>query len=337
MQKLRKILWPFSLLYGGVVKIRNIFFDRGIFRSFSFDTPIICVGNLSVGGTGKTPMVEYLLRLLQPGYKVATLSRGYKRKSKGFVLAGPESGVESLGDEPCQYHAKFPGVTVAVDADRVHGIHNLLQAEVAPDVIILDDAFQHRKVQAGLNIVLTAYDKLYVHDMFLPAGDLRDDTLQARRAHIIIVTKCPEDLGEEEKEQIVRSLAPGGEQRIFFTAIAYGNSMNSREETLPLNSWKGAHFTLVTGIANPAPLVEFLRTKGMDFEHLNFPDHHNFSEDELYKLRQKSRILTTEKDFMRLQDKVDHIFFLGIRTAFLFGDGEKFNAVVSAYVSGGDK
>ncbi len=160
-------------------------------------------------------MVEYLLRLLQPGYKVATLSRGYKRKSKGFVLAGPESGVESLGDEPCQYYAKFPGVTVAVDADRVHGIRNLLQAEVAPDVIILDDAFQHRKVQAGLNIVLTAYDKLYVHDMFLPAGDLRDDTLQARRAHIIIVTKCPEDLGEEEKEQIVRSLAPGREQQIF--------------------------------------------------------------------------------------------------------------------------
>ncbi|MGS2761917.1 tetraacyldisaccharide 4'-kinase [Sinomicrobium sp. M5D2P9] len=334
MRKLRKILWPFSLLYGLIVWVRNLFYDRGIFRSVSFDIPVICVGNLSVGGTGKTPMVEYLVRLLKSDINVATLSRGYKRKSKGFILAGPETGVEDLGDEPCQYHKKFSDVAVAVDADRVNGIRNLLAIQPPPDTIILDDAFQHRRVRAGLNIMLTAWNALYVKDMFLPAGNLRDSRKEARRADIIVVTKCPEGLSTDQKNGILKLLAPEKYQEVFFTTIAYQEHIASPEQTVLLSDWGKQRFTLVTGIANALPLVTFLKSKGLDFEHCDFPDHHDFTENELKELKKKKNILTTEKDFMRLKDKIEGIFYIEIQPVFLFGEREKFDRLVRDYVEG---
>lgn len=334
MHTLRKILWPFSVLYGLVVKVRNFLYDRGVFRSVSFAIPVICVGNLSVGGTGKTPMVEYLVRLLKADFRMATLSRGYRRKSKGFVLAKPGMGVEQLGDEPCQYHEKFPDIAVAVDADRVNGINRLMTTDPSPGLIILDDAFQHRRVKAGLNILLTSRDSLYTGDIFLPAGNLRDSRREARRADIIVVTKCSANMEMARRDKIIRQLAPEHSQKVFFTAIAYGEDIRSLQKTVPLSDWEDENFILVTGIANAAPLVEFLGKKGLSFEHYNYPDHHDFSEGELKILRKKGKILTTEKDFMRLKDKLDGIFFIGIQPVFLFGQQEEFDRLICEYAGG---
>ncbi|MBC9796102.1 tetraacyldisaccharide 4'-kinase [Sinomicrobium weinanense] len=334
MHILRKILWPFSVLYGLVVKVRNILYDRGIFRSVSFGIPVICVGNLSVGGTGKTPMVEYLVRLLKADFRTATLSRGYRRKSKGFVLAGSGIGVDELGDEPCQYHEKFPDVAVAVDADRVNGINRLMEKEPYPEVVILDDAMQHRRVKAGMNILLTSQNALYTKDIFLPAGNLRDSRSEAKRADIIVVTKCREDMTGTERQEITGQLAPKRYQKVFFTSIAYSEETRSLHKIVPLADWEGEHFTLVTGIANATPLVEFLKSRRLSFEHCNYPDHHEFSDSELETLRKKGKILTTEKDFMRLKDKLEDIFFIGIQTAFLFGQQEEFNRLIRRYVEG---
>ncbi|RAV30533.1 tetraacyldisaccharide 4'-kinase [Sinomicrobium soli] len=336
MRILRKILWPFSLLYGGIVYLRNFLYDRQVLPSVSFEIPVICVGNLSVGGTGKTPMVEYLLRLLLPEYRVATLSRGYKRKSRGFVLAEADTRVGDLGDEPFQYHRKFPGAIVAVDADRVNGVRKLMQSGVSPEVVILDDAFQHRRVRAGFNILLTTFDEPFTDDLFLPAGNLRDSVKEVRRADLIVVTKCRPSLSREESLAVADSLLRGRakRQRVFFTTIGYDSMICSGNSRVPLEQWRGQRFTLVTGIANPAPLVRYLSEKGYDFEHLDYPDHHDFSESELRNLARKQPILTTEKDFTRLEGHLDNLFYLGIRTEFLFGGQREFERIIADYTSG---
>ena len=190
---LRKILFPFSILYGIITAIRNYMFDVGFLKSYSFETPIIVVGNLSVGGTGKTPQIEYLIRLFSEKYQVATLSRGYKRKSEGFVLANASTVVEEIGDEPFQFFSKFKTIQVAVDINRKNGIEQLLSQPQKPEVILLDDAFQHRKVKAGFYILLTSYADLYADDWMLPTGNLREYRSNANRAQVIIVTKCPHD------------------------------------------------------------------------------------------------------------------------------------------------
>ena len=202
MNWFRKILFPFSFLYFFIISLRNYFYDVGILKFFSFEIPIIVVGNLSVGGTGKTPMIEYLIRLLSENYKVATLSRGYKRKSKGFVLANAETDVLEIGDEPYQFLKKFPKIQVAVDANRKRGIENLLTQKNAPDIILLDDAYQHRKVKAGFYILLTAYEDFFFDDFILPVGNLREDKSGAKRADIVIVTKCPLAISIMEQEKI---------------------------------------------------------------------------------------------------------------------------------------
>jgi tetraacyldisaccharide 4'-kinase len=202
MNLLRNILFPFAILYGFITSIRNFLFDKGILKSTSFDIPIIAVGNLSVGGTGKTPQIEYLIRLLSDKYQVATLSRGYKRQSEGFVLASSSSNAEILGDEPFQFYQKFPNIQVAVDADRTNGIIQLLSQNEKPQVILLDDAYQHRKVKAGFYILLSSYGDLYADDFMLPTGNLRESRSGANRANIVIVTKCPKDLSDQDQEQI---------------------------------------------------------------------------------------------------------------------------------------
>src|SRR6187551_1461615 len=202
MNFLRKILFPFAILYGFITGIRNFLFDIGILISYSFDVPIIAVGNLSVGGTGKTPQIEYLIRLLSDKYKVATLSRGYKRQSEGFVLANENSDALELGDEPFQFYQKFKNIQVAVDANRKNGIEQLLTNSNPPEIILLDDAFQHRKVKAGFYIMLTSYGDLYSNDFMLPTGNLRESRSGAQRANIVIVTKCPVNLSLDNQNTI---------------------------------------------------------------------------------------------------------------------------------------
>lgn len=320
MSQLRKILYPFSLLYAYVVYLRNYLFDVGIFRSKAFETSTICIGNLSVGGTGKTPMAEFLISLLKADYKVALLSRGYRRESKGFILANDKSTVEALGDEPFQIYSKFPGITVAVDADRQNGI-KILEERVSPDVILLDDAFQHRKVIYGFSILLTAYGNLYCDDLYLPTGNLRDSKREARRADLIMVTKCPPGLPSQEQQRITEQLKPQPHQRVLFSYLAYDREVRGGEVNFPLDDFRDKKLTLVTGIANPAPLVDYLKVAGLVFEHLRFKDHHTFTEKELRQLRQKEYLLTTEKDFVRLQGKVERVYYLPIQHRFL-GDGK---------------
>ena len=311
---MRFLLLPFAILYGLGVRLRHFLYDRGWLSSKRYPFPILCVGNLAVGGTGKTPMVEYLVRLLGQE-QVAVLSRGYRRKTKGFFLADDSATAMTLGDEPYQYHRKFPRATVAVCESRQEGIERLLENPHFK-YIILDDAFQHRKVQAGTNLLLTSYDKLYTQDFLLPVGSLRDIRGRARKAQIIIVTKCPE-LTQAEQEKIIQQLKPLPSQKVYFTSIAYSDRVYSHEDSQALKDFIATPFTLVTGIANPTPLVDFLEKKGASFEHLAYSDHHHFSNRELELLRQKGCILTTEKDYVRLEGALPTLYYLPIETQFL--------------------
>lgn len=311
---MRFLLLPFAILYGLGVRLRHFLYDRGWLSSKRYPFPILCVGNLAVGGTGKTPMVEYLVRLLGQE-QVAILSRGYRRKTKGFVLADDSATAMTLGDEPYQYHRKFPRATVAVCESRQEGIERLLENPHFK-YIILDDAFQHRKVQAETNLLLTSYDKLYTQDFLLPVGSLRDIRSRARKAQIIIVTKCPE-LTQAEQEKIIQQLKPLPSQKVYFTSIAYSDRVYSHEDSQALKDFIATPFTLVTGIANPTPLVDFLEKQGASFEHLAYSDHHHFSNRELELLRQKGRILTTEKDYVRLEGALSTLYYLPIETKFL--------------------
>ena len=311
---MRFLLLPFAILYGLGVRLRHFLYDRGWLSSKRYPFPIVCVGNLAVGGTGKTPMVEYLVRLLGQE-QVAILSRGYRRKTRGFVLADDSATAMTLGDEPYQYHRKFPRATVAVCESRQEGIERLLENPHFK-YIILDDAFQHRKVQAETNLLLTSYDKLYTQDFLLPVGSLRDIRSRAHKAQIIIVTKCPE-LTQAEQEKIIQQLKPLPSQKVYFTSIAYSDRVYSHEDSQALKDFIATPFTLVTGIANPTPLVDFLEKQGASFEHLAYSDHHHFSNRELELLRQKGRILTTEKDYVRLEGALPTLYYLPIETQFL--------------------
>lgn len=314
LQFLRKIAFPFSLIYALAVFIRNRMFDVGFFKSKSFETPSICIGNLSVGGTGKTPMIEYLIRLLE-NRRIAVLSRGYKRKSKGFQLASPESSVEDLGDEPFQLYRKFPDVAVAVDTDRQNGIQQL-ESTIRPEVILLDDAFQHRRVKPSFSILLTSYHNLFVKDWYLPTGDLRDSKSEAKRADLIIVTKCPSGILQEEKDHIANSIKPKSNQEILFSTLTYSESINNGSDQIPLNRLKGKHFALVTGIAFPEPLVSHLKNQGLEFDHFEFGDHHYFSDEEIQKFANFEVVLTTEKDYVRLDGRVENLYYLEVAHGF---------------------
>lgn len=338
MKLVRFLLFPFAILYDLITSIRNLFFDVGIFKTTSFDFPVIAVGNLSVGGTGKTPQIEYLIRLLSGTKKVAVLSRGYKRKTKGFVLISDDHNAEDVGDEPLQFYKKFPHVSVAVDANRVAGIQRL-NKEINPEVILLDDAYQHRKVRAGFYILLTKYDDLYINDFILPTGNLRESRRGAKRADVILVTKCPQDFSAESQQRIIRKLNPTKDQRVFFTRISYTDSLKG-SNTIALNDLCKYEIVLVTGIANPTPLLDFLDTKHINYTHLKYPDHHEFSESDITTIRStfeglhgsQKLILTTEKDYMRLSHRIDVLSYLEIETQFLNGK-EEFDRKIQAFTS----
>ena len=335
MKLLRYIVFPIVPFYYLVTWLRNKSYDFGLKSATSFDVPVICVGNLSVGGTGKTPMIEYLIRLLKTNYKIATLSRGYKRKTKGFVIADETTTVLEFGDEPFQFYKKFKDVIVSVDVNRRHGIRQLLALNQKPDVVLLDDAFQHRKVKAGFNVLLTPYDNLYCNDIVLPTGNLREPKSGAKRANVIVVTKCPKLISKDQKQQIISRLKPLEHQSVFFSSIVYSDKIKNSMEEKKLHDLKDNRFTLVTGIANSKPLIEFLQFGCLKFEHLNFKDHHEFSEREIENLKEKEVIVTTEKDFMRLEPyfkNMNSLYYLPIEIE--LDNPKKFESLITKFMTG---
>ena len=313
-------------------------FDKGILKSTKFDIPVVVVGNLSVGGTGKTPQIEYLINLLQSNYKVAVLSRGYKRKSSGFIIADNSSTAETIGDEPFQYYKKFKNIIVCVDADRVNAINKLKDLENSPEIVLLDDAYQHRKVKGGFTILLTPYNDLYVDDTMLPSGNLREKIEGAERAQVIIVTKCPAEVSEEEQYKIANRLNPTLSQTVFFTTVNYSETILMKEQEVSFEDMKKYKVLLLTGIANPKPLVEHLEVNKVDFKHLKYPDHYNFSSNDIRKIKSDfdrinadaKLILTTEKDYVRLNNKIE-TSYLGIKVKFV-NHGNDFDQLINNYV-----
>lgn len=361
MKYLRRLLWPFSLLYGLVVLLRNWFYDTGLFKSREFDMPVICVGNLEVGGAGKSPMTEYLVRLLKQDNKPATLSRGYGRKTKGFLTATATATATEVGDEPAQFKHKFPDVTVAVCEDRVAGIEKLrslqslhpymgdgAQELQAPhNVIILDDAYQHRAVKPGFSILLFDYNKLFDPRLLLPAGNLREPFSGKWRADMIVVTKCPPNLPEEEKTKCYYRLNPQSWQPLFFTAIDYLPLLDMHQRPVGYKIDADTTVFLLTGIANPALLVKQIAGTTNHIIHHNYPDHHQFTLKNIAKLAaefaacksQKKVIVTTEKDAQRLGvhdllPEVSRLFVLvmPIGIQFLGDAGQSFDKLVIDYV-----
>jgi tetraacyldisaccharide 4'-kinase len=346
LRPIRILLFPLSLVYALAVKIRNWCFDIHLFSSTSFNLPIICVGNLAVGGTGKSPMVELLIRMLKDRCKTAVLSRGYKRKTRGYALAGPATTALDIGDEPMEFHRKFPDVAVAVGEERIVAIPQLLHDRPETRVIILDDAFQHRHVSAGLNILLTDYSNLFTRDWWLPSGDLRDAPSSRRRAGIIVVTKCPDELSPEEGQAIRAEIRPLPNQHIFFTAIRYGKPYHIiNRRTVTIN--ERVEVLLVTGIANPLPLKRWLDQYSRTYYELTYGDHHIFTIDDLHAIirrfegisAKKKLILTTEKDAVRLikfrQELGDLPFYvLPIEPNFLFGDEPRFAQLIFDFIKG---
>lgn len=319
------------MLYGVITSVRNFLFDKGFLKSYSFDIPVIVVGNLSVGGTGKTPQIEYLIRLLSSNYNVATLSRGYKRKSKGFLLADSNSNAEILGDEPFQIHNKFPSIKVAVDADRKNGIEQLLRLKNRPNVILMDDAFQHRKVKAGFYILLSSFDELFCDDFMLPTGNLRERRKGAKRANVIIVTKCPKDLSEIAQRKIEKKI--GLNIPIFFSYIDYDNLIYNDITSKSVTDIENVDKLLLAGIAKPEHFFSYLQAE-KDVT-VVYPDHHHFTENDIKEIENKANnklIITTEKDYVRLKNqKLNSLFYLPIKSSFI-SRGDDFDKTILNYV-----
>ena len=323
------ILAPFSWLYGAVMRFRNFLYDKGWKKSYSFDQAVISVGNLSVGGTGKTPMIEYLVRLLSNDYSVAILSRGYGRKTKGFRLAGESDDASTIGDEPFQFYKKFKGkVEVLVCEDRVEGINQLRSLKKSVQIILLDDAFQHRRVKPLFSILLTDFAKPFFNDFILPKGRLRESRKGSSRANVIIVTKCTSLTRETESNYKNEIKFYAQAKPVFFSGIGYNKPVSL------VNTQINKDVIVVTGIANSKPLVDHVSEKINLRYHFDYADHHTYSNKEVEEIQQKASafkasILTTEKDFVKLENIVDKKlwFYLPIETRFL-NNGSEFDKML---------
>lgn len=347
MQSIRLLLLPLSWMYGAITFLRNKFYDWGIFKTVEFSESIISVGNLSAGGTGKTPMIEYLIELFQDHYKIATLSRGYKRKTRGFYLATSSSTAADIGDEPLQFKQKYASLLVAVDANRKRGIEQLKALSNDLQLILLDDAFQHRKVRAGLSIVLSDYSNLYYTDRVLPAGNLREFASGIKRADIIIVTKTPPLISPIEKRIILKKIHLLDYQRVYFSFIRYGDPIAiNKEHKLPDDVSKTA-VLLLCGIANPTDLQKHLTPLVHELKLLQYADHHDYTVQDMLEISAEFEklpaaqklIITTEKDYMRLQkSELDEwvkklpLFYIPIKTDFNEKEKEELNLQLANYV-----
>ncbi|MBK8657746.1 MAG: tetraacyldisaccharide 4'-kinase [Bacteroidetes bacterium] len=344
---LKYFLYPFSFFYGAVMAFRNHLFDIKLLRSVRFDFPLISIGNLTVGGTGKTPHTEYLIHFLQYIMKVATLSRGYGRRTTGFLIADASSTAAQIGDEPCQFKLKYPETMVAVSEDRVMAVPRLLNMGVDIDVILLDDAFQHRSIRPGLQILLTEFELPFTRDSLLPAGRLRESASSFYRADIIIVTKCPPTLSIAERDKLIKEISPYKYQKVYFSQFRYGAlySLLNREEKVALTM--NDYVLLLTGIANPQGLLSFLKPQVSEVELLRFADHHNYDSLDMETIRRafqqlsgnKKCIVTTEKDATRLMPhaywflKNDFkIYVQPVEVAFLHQDKWSFESDIMSYI-----
>ncbi len=346
LKSFRVLLFPFSFLYGTAIKVRNYLYDKEIIKSIEFNFPVISVGNVSVGGTGKSPMVEYLIRLLKDKYKTATVSRGYKRKTRGYVLANDKATALDVGDEPMQFHMKYPQIAVAVGEERAIAIPQLLFDRPETEVIILDDALQHRSVKAGLNILLTDASHLFTRDYFLPAGDLRDSRSSYKRTDIIVVTKCADDFSAADKKKIKNEINLLSGQHLFFTGIRYGMPYHIVSR-VPQAFSKQTEVLLACGIANPGPLKQYIKEQAGGVDALLYRDHFIFTIDHLKEIKLRFEkikaadkiILVTEKDAVRLAKfaaelKDMPVFVLPIEIYFLFNESGQFNMLVEKFIQG---
>lgn len=347
------LLYPPSLIYGLITATRNYLYNSGILASTEFGVPVICTGNITVGGTGKTPHVEYLAGLLRKEYRIAVLSRGYKRRSSGFLIASPGSGAGDMGDEPLQIALKFPDIIVAVDTNRVNGIKNLLQNHPDLDAVILDDGFQHRKIKPGFSILLSDYNHPMHEDHMLPYGNLRESLKNIQRADMVVITKVSPDISREEMQLTAGHLNKICQKKVFFTSLSYEmpmklfkNSGGDKPETDENNSAEtGA--VVITGIASPDTFVSFVRKKFSETIHLNFPDHHYFTGRDIRKIvaayeslkTSRRRVVTTEKDSVRLRELAgipDHIkesiYYIPVRISFPAGEKTEFDNIIIDYV-----
>ena len=340
---LRILLFPFSGLYFLITELRNKLYDQGLKPSVKFDLPVICVGNLTVGGTGKTPMIEHLIRLLYPHYKLATLSRGYGRSTKGIRIGADDDNASTLGDEPYQFYTKFSKyITVAVGEERALAIPTIVSERPETQVILLDDGFQHRRVRPGFSILLSDYHRPFYKDLLLPSGRLRESRWSANRADVIVVTKCPPEIVEDEMIEIEKSIRQYAEKPVFFTNIRYGTPMPFHKSA----NTAGHDIILVSGIGNVTPLVNYVKHNFNLVEHLEFNDHHHYTENDIDSLIELSKahpgisFITTEKDKMKLdaaafQNKLStlSIFYLPIEVDFIKG-GKDFDDIVLNVVKG---
>lgn len=328
--------------------IRNKLYDLNIFHSHNFNLPVICIGNLTVGGTGKTPLTEYLIRLLKDKYNIAVLSRGYKRRTRGFVIASEHSTVDETGDEALQYRKKFPDISVAVDEDRVNGINELLKRKKNLNLIFLDDAFQHRSVNAGLNIMLTDYYNLFYKNYVMPTGTLREFRSGYKRADIIIVTKTPELLSPLDRKNIFEEIKPLPSQKVYFSFIKYGHLKPFNDFAEGILPPRCSYVVLFAGIANPYPLENRIREVSSDIIKFYFRDHHDYTADDIYAIKDKflslpgsnKIIVTTEKDVMRLSRpslleilKDLPVYYMPIEVSFHDNDKEIFDLQIINFVS----
>ena len=343
----RILLSPFSLLYGIGVSLRNAFYRAGLLKSLTFSVPIISVGNLSVGGAGKTPHIEYLIRLMREYLDIATLSRGYSRKTRGFIEVQRNMNAEHVGDEPLQFKRKFPDISVNVSEDRAFAIPKIVQKNPNTQLVLLDDAFQHRSVNPGVNILLTDYSHLFTRDYLLPSGRLREWRDAYQRADVIIVTKCPPALSLEEKEAITKEINPLPHQEIFFSYYTYQAPYYAFNPRYRLQLDEDVEVLLICAIARTEYLIDYLERKTGPIRVMEFEDHHYFSKHDVSALHkqfksienQRKVIITTEKDAMRLElhrqfliEERLPIFVLPLEVKFHFGEGERFDEIIKAYL-----
>jgi tetraacyldisaccharide 4'-kinase len=347
------LLYPFSMIYGFITSIRNFLYNTEILPSVEFEQPVICVGNISVGGTGKTPHTEYLVDLLQKDFKVATLSRGYKRKTRNFRIASSSSQVSDIGDEPMQLKRKFPNILVAVDRKRVHGTKNILDKHPETEAIILDDAFQHRSITPGFSILLSEYGKLMTRDHMMPYGSLRESVTNMRRADIILITKSPADITPIQRRLIVKEVDKAPYQNLYFTSLIYKNPIavfdmeNQKKKQLEISECSNCSIVLISGIANPLPLEKYLQDYVGEIILLPFPDHYNYKEKDIITITtafnnlksQSKYLITTEKDAVRLREFTNiaesiksAFYYIPVGIHFLNDDKDEFDNIIVNYV-----